>query len=262
MMKISVIVVTLNSGKALTDTIDNITRQTYSDYEILIKDGGSSDGSIDIIRNRNYSRVRIVESKDTGIYDAMNQAVGCAEGDYVIFINAGDTFYDENVLAKMAERVSKNEMTIAYGDTFFELSNSLSKAPSIITGSVCYRNIPCHQAIFYSKDIFKERQFDTDFRIRADYEHFLWAFYSGKCSYTYLDFPVCRYEGGGFSESKANKRRDKDEYIRAVRRHIPLKQRIRYRLFLILTLYKLRGALARNTFFAPYYQMVKEIFQK
>jgi len=261
-MKVSVIVVTLNSGDDLIKTIENIERQTSNDYEIIIKDGGSSDGSIDKIKVCNYPNIHIYEEKDKGIYDAMNKAVKYATGDYVIFINAGDFFHTDDVIEKFVRLALPGHDMIAYGDTYFELSKSLSKAPSVITGSVCYRNIPCHQAIFYSRDVLASRGFDTSFKIRADYEQFIWCYYNKRCDFKYLDFPVCTYQGGGFSESAVNKKRDREEYSRAVKLHIPVTERFKYRLFLILTLHKVRGMLARNEKTATYYQKFKTMFQK
>lgn len=261
-MKVSVIVVTLNSGESLVTTVGNICKQSFDDFEVIIKDGGSTDGSIENVRNLRLDNVLIFEEKDKGIYDAMNEAVKYASGDFVIFINAGDSFYSDDVLAKFAEVTRGRDRLIVYGDTFFESSKSLSKAPSEISASVCYRNIPCHQAIFYSKDILLERGFDTTYRIRADYEHFLWAYFKGSCSFEYLGFPVCSYEGGGFSESKANKKKDIEEYKRAVKLHIPGSVRFKNRLLLILTLHKVRGMLARNETTAKYYQKFKTMFQR
>lgn len=261
-MKISVIVVTLNSGENLIKTIDNIEEQTYNDYEIIVKDGGSSDGSIEVVRAKKYDNLSIHIYPDKGIYDAMNQAVKLALGDYVIFINAGDGFYDNSVLEKMAAAVKETENVIAYGDAFFELSNSLSKAPKVITESVCYRNIPCHQAIFYSRDILLRRGFDISYRIRADYEHFLWAFTTDKIRFKYLDFPVCTYEGGGFSESKKNRSLDRAEYNKVVRNYIPIAVRFKNRLLLIVTLHKVRGAIAKNPATAKFYQKIKTAIMK
>lgn len=254
-MKLSVVVVTLNSGKALTDTIDSILKQTSKDYEIVIKDGGSKDGSVEALSERHLECINIYRESDTGIYDAMNQAVSHAKGDFVLFMNAGDSFYSDDVIEKFVAKNLKPFRLIAYGDTYFELSKSLSKAPAKITGSVCYRNIPCHQAIIYSKDMLLERGFDTSLKIRADYEHFIHSFYKTDCEFVYLNFPICSYEGGGFSEK--NQKLDKEEYKISVKRHIPFMERFRYRAFLILTLYRLRGVLARNEKTAALYQWIK-----
>lgn len=258
-MILSVVIVTLNSGDALLKTVDSVLKQTSSEYEIVIKDGGSSDSSIDKLRVLNNDAIKIFVSPDSGIYDAMNQAVSYATGDYILFLNAGDSFYSDDVVEKIVNKKLPLTQTIAYGDTFFEKSQSLSKAPGKINGSVCYRNIPCHQAIIYSKDTLTQRGFDTALKIRADYEHFVYTFYNTNCTFAYLGFPVCNYEGGGFSES--NVKLDRTEYKIAVRRHIPFGERFLYRAFLIITFHKLRGMLARNEKTAKFYQYIKGLIQ-
>jgi len=256
-MKFSVITVCYNAGDKLLSTVENILKQTYDNFEIVIKDGGSKDNSLDSIITIKDPRVRLFSNPDNGIYDAMNQAVKLATGDYVIFLNAGDEFYSEGVLEKAAQLNLPLKNTIAYGDTYFALSGSLSKAPPVITGSVCYRNIPCHQAIFYSRDLLLKRGFDLSYKIRADFEHFAYSYFKTNTTFIYMKFPVCYYEGGGVSESRINKGKDKEEYKRAVRANIPLGKRFLYRLTLILTLHKLRGMLARNPRTAKFYQVIK-----
>lgn len=260
-MILSIIIVTFNPGEGLKRTIESIFKQTSDNYELVVKDAGSTDGSIEWLEALQNPKVNIIKSSDLGIYDAMNQAVTYASGDFIIFMNAGDKFYSNDVVEKVEASKLATEKVIAYGDTYFELSDSLSKAPSKITGSVCYRNIPCHQSIVYSKDMVATRGFDTIYKIRADFEHFMWAFYNHMCDFVYLGFPICSYEGGGFSETKQNQRRDKEEYKRAVKKHIPLKERFLYRTFLIISLHKLRGTMARNPRTAKFYQKIKGIIQ-
>lgn len=261
-MKFSIITVTYNPGEKLLPTVKSILDQTFTDFEIVIKDGGSDDSSLDTVRALGDERIKIFEAPDKGIYDAMNEAVKLSLGEFVLFLNAGDTFYSRDVLEKTAKALEEDDSllknTIAYGDTYFNLSKSLSKAPSRITGSVCYRNIPNHQAIFYSRDTLLNRGFDTSYKIRADFEHFSYCYFKAHTSFIYLDFPINNYEGGGFSE--VHKKLDKEEYKRAVRANIPLKERFKYRLILILTLHKLRGFLSRNEKTAAFYQKVKEHF--
>ena len=298
-MTFSIITVTYNPGEKLLPTVKSILDQTFADFEIVIKDGGSKDGSLDAVEALGDEHIKIFKAPDKGIYDAMNEAVKLSLGEFVLFLNAGDTFYSKDVLEKTAKALEgsnsqdayedanvleksnsqctgeitraddlksnalKNydgplKNTIAYGDTYFCLSKSLSKAPSRITGSVCYRNIPNHQAIFYSRDTLLNRGFDTSYKIRADFEHFSYCYFKAHTSFVYLDFPINNYEGGGFSET--HKKLDKEEYKRAVRANIPLKERFRYRLILILTLHKLRGFLSKNEKTAAFYQKVKEHF--
>ena len=256
-MKFSIITVSLNSGPKLLETVENILKQTYKDFEIIVKDGGSTDESLSKVKDLNSPFVKIVETPDKGIYDAMNEAVKYATGDYVLFLNAGDKFYSGDVLERIARLDLPESGAIVYGDTYFVAWDSLSKAPSKITGSVCYRNIPNHQAIFYSKDVLTERGFDTSYKIRADFEHFAYSYFKAHRKFIYADLPVNFYEGRGVSEAKENKKLDKKEYNRAVRSNIPLGNRFIYRATLILTLHKLRGALAHNPKTAKLYQKLK-----
>lgn len=264
-MKVSIIVVCLNPGDLLEKSLEHIKEQTFKDYEIVIKDGVSSDGTPKWLENylalpenkELASKVNLVIQKDKCIYDAMNQAIEASRGDYLVFMNCGDSFYDKRVLERVFSKDLPLENTIAYGDTYFRKSDSVSKAPTKITGFVCYRNVPCHQSIFYSKDTLKERSFDITYKIRADFEHFIYSYFVGKRNFVYLDTIIADYEGGGFSESAANKKRDKEEYKRAVRSFIPLKERFVYRSILILTLHKLRGVLANSKRFAKTYQKLK-----
>ena len=256
-MKFSIITVSLNSGPKLLETVLNVLKQTCRDFEIIIKDGGSTDDSLSAVKDLNSPFIKIFEEKDSGIYDAMNEAVSHASGEYVLFLNAGDMFYSGDVLEKVSLLDLPESGAIVYGDTYFVAYDSLSKAPPVITGSVCYRNIPCHQAIFYSRDVLTERGFDTSYKIRADFEHFAYSFFKAHRKFIYAGLPICLYEGRGFSESKANKALDKKEYKRAVRANIPAGKRFIYRATLILTLHRLRGALARNRRTAKLYQKIK-----
>ena len=256
-MRFSIITVSYNAGDKLIETVKSILCQTYKNIEVIVKDGGSTDGSLDKVKELSDERVKVYSSKDKGIYDAMNEAVQYASGDYVIFLNAGDFFFNERVLEKVAKTNPPLKNTIIYGDTYFVRSESLSPAPPKITGSVCYRNIPCHQAILYSRDTLLERGFDISYRIRADFEHFSYSFFKGGRDFKYLGFPICLYEGGGYSESKENRKKDRLEYNRAVKANIPLINRFFYRFILIVTLHKLRGLIANNPTTAAFYQKIK-----
>ncbi len=256
-MKFSIVTVTFNAGEKLKETVLNSLEQTYSDYEIIVKDGGSTDNSTEAIKTLNSEKVKIIINKDKGIYDAMNEAVKEALGDFIIFMNAGDKFYDKDVLKNVADKNLPLLNTIAYGDAYFLNTEALQKPSPKITGFTCYRNVPCHQAILYSRDTLLNRGFDTSYKIRADFEHFNYSYFKAHQNFFYLDLPVCLYEGGGVSESKANKRIDKAEYKRAVKANIPFSKRFVYRTVLILTLYKLRGKIARNPKTAQLYESLK-----
>lgn len=261
-MKFSIITVCLNSGDALKYTMDSIKAQTYQDYEVYVKDGGSKDDSLSHVPGD--IRFKIQVGDDKGIYDAMNMSVDAITGDYIIFMNAGDKFYENDTLEKVAEFIKTkgdNPEGIFYGDTASRLAATVVKAPKEINPKVCYNNIPCHQAMFYSAALLKDRKFDISYRIRADYEHFLYCYFEKKTNFYYMDLTVCEYEGGGFSETKKNRRLNEKEHRLVVAKYIPLKTRFFCRLRLILTLQKLRAAMARSKTFGPAYEKMKRTFK-
>ena len=144
MVRFSVITVTYNAGDKLKETVTDVLRQTYDNYEILIKDGLSTDGSLEQLPTS--EKIRVESCKDQGIYDAMNQAVELAQGEYIIFMNCGDFFYDENVLSNLAKEIDeKPNRGIYYGDAYFRLSKEVLHMPGEITDFVCFRHIPCQK---------------------------------------------------------------------------------------------------------------------
>ena len=152
-MKFSIIVVCLNPGPKLNQTLDSILSQTYPSFEIIVKDGGSRDGSIETMREDR--RIHLYQESDHSIYEAMNQAVSHVTGDYILFLNCGDLFYDDEVLTHTAQFMEQHPAKlqgIYYGDTYSAKTETKISSPPRITGFVCYRNIPCHQSCFYAAD--------------------------------------------------------------------------------------------------------------
>ena len=109
-MRFSVIVVSLNAGEELKKTVESVLAQKYADFEIVVKDGGSTDGSTDLLPAD--ARIRLIVKKDRSIYDAMNQAVQEAKGEYFLFLNCGDYLYQETVLGSVAKAAAKEPADI------------------------------------------------------------------------------------------------------------------------------------------------------
>ena len=264
-MRFSIIVVCLNAGESLRETVESIRRQSEQDYEIIIKDGVSTDAVTASYleqlerESADDSRIRVFRhEKDCGIYDAMNQAVQYIRGEYVLFLNCGDCFYDGQVLAKVRERIEcDNESRLFYGNIQERLTGALVQSNPVIDDFACYRNLPCHQACFYGAELLKRRGFDTAYRVRADYEHFLWCFYRGGVRPKYMPVTVALYEGGGFSETKENRRRSQQEHKKIVADYMPAGKVFRYRMIMLLTLAPLRTWIAENPLTAGMYQAVK-----
>jgi glycosyltransferase involved in cell wall biosynthesis len=262
-MKFSIIVVALNPGDKLTKTMQSILAQTYTDYEIVLKDGGSKDGSMEAWKH--HEKVRFFDEADKSIYDAMNQAVSHAQGEYVLFLNCGDLFASETVLeqtAAAAKKLAEGERAVLYGDTLGEKNGVIIASPPKMDGFACYRNIPCHQSCFYSLSLCREKPYDLQFCIRADYDHFLWCFYRAKATMLHMGFAVSSYEGGGYSESKANQKRDKQEHKEITRIYMSGAELLRYRTIMLLTLAPLRRWMAESKAFSGFYHRVKEMLYR
>ena len=264
-MKFSVIVVCLNAGQKLHDTLESILAQDYKDYEIVVKDGGSKDGSIEkMVQNE---AMQLFVENDKGIYDAMNQAVAHAKGEYLIFMNCGDRFHDGTVLSKAATAISSNsgksgERLIVYGKLYNEKSRSYITPSPVINGFTCYRNVPCHQSCIYDAQLCKKRPYDQRYKIRADYEHFLWCYYKGGAKMVYLDEVIADYEGGGFSETKENKKRSKAEHRHITEKYMKKGELFKYRAIMALTLAPLRTCLAESKHFSSIYHKFTKILYR
>lgn len=269
-MRFSVITVCLNPGEKLRATLDSVLGQTCADVEVVLKDGGSTDGSLEKWEREaatvsGAERVRVIREKDSGIYDAMNQAMAHAKGEFFLFLNCGDVFPDKEVLERTLLRIEEEEKAgtdmdrlVLYGDTYSRKNQvTIASAPKI-TGFACYRNIPCHQSCFYSAALCREKPFDLQYRIRADYDHFLWCFYRAKAKMRHMDFPVACYEGGGFSENPENRRRDKQEHRRITSSYMGGARLLGYRAAMCVTLAPLRSRMAESRIFSGAYHWLKD----
>lgn len=265
-MKFSVITASYNPGNKIEKTIHSVLAQTCQDYEILIKDGQSDDGSIEqliqlpeVAKENASGRIRLLVQPDGGVYDGMNQAIAQAHGEFLIFLNCGDTFHDENVLQKTLDYASQHpdDRTILYGDTYCEQTGQTDQAAPVIDGFACYRNIPCHQSCFYARRLFEEKQYDTTLKIRADYDHFLWCVYERHVVPVRMGFTVSDYEGGGISENNSNAELDKQEHETVIRRYMTPQDIASYKRLMVLTLAPLRKKIAENRQLAGVYQKLK-----
>ena len=264
-MTFSIIVVCLNAGDKLHKTIESILSQTESDYEIVVKDGGSTDGSVKTLLTDD--KMRVYCEADTGIYNAMNQALAHAKGEYVCFLNCGDYFYDRTVLKQVRQQLDKVQgrlsqtenqaMHIFYGNIMERKTGTLVQSNPVLDDFACYRNLPCHQACFYDRRLFDIRGFDTKYKVRADYEHFLWCLYEAKAKAVYMPLTVASYEGGGYSETKTGLKRSRQEHREIVGKYIPANKVRKYRLTMLLTLAPLRTWIAGNKVTAGIYQKLK-----
>lgn len=235
----SIIVVSYNAADLIRDTIDSILRQTYADYEIIVKDACSDDNTVGQIPDSD--KIRIFRSKDSGIYDGMNQAIREARGQFLHFLNCGDKFTSDDVLEKIAARIDKEKITdgILYGDCIMD--GAYKKQPSAITSFFLFRTPLCHQSMFFSRSVFTDYGlYDVKYQILADYNCTVCAF-RNKVPFYYCNIPVCTYLGGGISESEKGIMIKKQEYKQIRKAYYSRWERFKYELLLILSLRILRN---------------------
>lgn len=272
----SIVVVCLNAGEKLLPTVQSVLDQRYGNYEIIVKDGGSTDGCLEKLPAD--SRIKVVTKKDQGIYDGMNQALSYVTGQYVLFLNCGDHFHDGQVLEKMAEEIGrrrgslggrknfteeekglayKERERIFYGNQYRLDTKSVIYSAPEVNDFTCYRNVPCHQVCFYDARLFEKRGYDTKYKVRADYEHFLYCIYERKAEAVYTELLVADYEGGGFSETKVNRRISDQEHAEITKRYLGREKALRYKAVMLLTLQPVRTRLAESERYAGAYNKVK-----
>lgn len=257
--------------------------QTCGDFEIIVKDAMSTDGSLENLPAD--PRVRCMRSRDRGIYDGMNGALPMAKGEFIYFLNCGDVLHDNHVLehvrehaqaamerreqdarkvhtAAGGENLKGNVMpgrgpVLLYGDVIEMQTGQLVKANPKMTHFAMFRYLPCHQACFYERELFEKRQFDIHYKVRADYEHFLWCVVRAGADVGAMDLTIADYEGGGYSETKENRRVSAREHKEITEQYFTKKELRRYRAYLILSLQPLREKMAQGRFTAALYDRVK-----
>ena len=170
----TVITVTYNAQNTLVQTIKSVQEQTYKNIEHIIVDGNSTDGTVELIKKHAKESTQWISEDDKGIYDAMNKATALAKGEYICYLNAGDTFYDNNTVEKLisvSQQYKKPD--ILYGETVIVdnegtvLHNRRLKAPETLHWrSFKQGMLVCHQAFITKRSLFEP--YDTTYRYSSD----------------------------------------------------------------------------------------------
>lgn len=236
----SIIVVSYNAETEIEATIQSALSQDFSDFEIIVKDAVSKDGTLEKIPHDR--RISVYSEKDAGIYDGMNQAIGYAKGKYLHFLNCGDAFADSKVLGDIRRHISDSKLedaeAIVYGD--YQRKDSIRIQPPKVTDFYLFRNPLNHQSMFFSSALIKKvGKYDASMLIFADYDLTLRSYFGG-ASFDHISRLICLYKGDGVSESPSNQKKKREEYISVVQRYYSPKQRLQYRLVMGLSMRRLR----------------------
>ncbi len=209
-MKLSVITINLNNEKGLRQTLESIACQTFPDYELIVIDGGSTDGSIDIIKNYTHKISYWISEPDNGIYHAMNKGIRQSKGDYLYFLNSGDKLASDTVL---------NEVFSSTINSPFICGNFITESKGIFKQEYPYKNRDwsfalydiysgdlCHQAFFINKNMFNQYGlYDERLKISADWKLFFVAIGINHQEVIYKDIDVVIYNMDGLSSTIGGK---------------------------------------------------------
>jgi len=201
-LKISIVTVVYNNKKGLEQTIESVLSQKFKDFEYIVVDGGSIDGTLDIIKKYEKYIDRWVSEKDTGIYDAMNKGAKISEGGYLYFLNSGDYLFDENVLDRIAKHIKQNNSNLIVGK-IIRLHNGLEDLFSRVEMRRLKFGVTLpHQGSFIKNSVFKKiNGYDTHYKIAGDFDFFC-RFYKKGFSYKVIEEIVAYMPSGGASSNK------------------------------------------------------------
>ena len=187
---ISVVTICYNCVNEIRATLESVVSQTYPNVDYVIIDGASTDGTTDIVKEYTERIATIVSEPDKGIYNAMNKGLAHCKGDYVVFMNAGDVFADNDVLSNVVRQIEESGTApdLVYG-TYME-NNSGVVVPNRSHKKCWYGMFASHQSMFYNLSFLKEHHisYDESFRIAADYKLTLRVVHEGR---TFLKIPTC-----------------------------------------------------------------------
>jgi glycosyltransferase involved in cell wall biosynthesis len=202
-MKISLITVAYNSAATISDTIKSVLAQTYADIEYIIVDGGSTDGTLDVISKFQISDFKIISEPDNGLYDAMNKGIKLATGDVVGIINSDDLFCDNEAIRKIVTRFESDEnLDAVYADLFYVSNTDTSKIiRKWVTGAQKPFKTgwhPAHPTLYIKKSVYdKYGLFNLDYRLAADFEIMLRFIDKYKIKIAYLPEALVKMRLGG-----------------------------------------------------------------
>lgn len=200
-MKLSIITVNLNNRDGLQKTIDSVISQTFQDFEWIVIDGGSTDGSKELIEQYAEHFAYWVSEPDKGIYNAMNKGIKVAKGEYLQFLNSGDWLWDSNVLQKVFSNNFDGE--ILYGDIALVQDSepvSIRKFNNQLRFSSLYELSLGHQSSFIQTKLLKEEPYDENYKIASDYKFFIRKAIEGKI-FQHVDVVIACFDMSGFSNT-------------------------------------------------------------
>ncbi len=203
---VTIITVNRNNIAGLHATLDSVVGQSSKDYEHIIIDGGSDDGSAELLGKYPHLSPSSITEPDKGIYNAMNKGITRAKGEYILFLNSGDELHDNGVLANMVQHLDGHDLI--YGrDTLVKADGTrwLKPYPDLMTFSFMFRDTLPHSATFIRRTLFDTvGPYDEEMKICSDWKFFMLALFKHDCSCLYAPIPVSVFALNGISANPEN----------------------------------------------------------
>lgn len=221
MAKFSVITASLNNKEELMYTYTSVKEQTEGDFEYIVIDGESSDGTVEMLETlrKQDRRVKYVSEKDSGIYNALNKGSLMARGTYTLFMGAGDVFSHKNILREIWEY---RGIDVIYGYAIFSSGPYQGQriGCKLTLKSIFSDCVVAHQAVYMKTEILQKYLFDERFSVQAD-QDLLIRVYKDKYRFRFINKALCFYDGCGFSSNKDVLERTKMDRIRILKKNYP-----------------------------------------
>lgn len=222
--KFSIITINLNNASGLKKTIKSVIDQTFSDFEYIVVDGGSKDGSADSIKEFNEKITYYISEKDNGIYNAMNKGIANSKGEYLLFLNSGDYLSNRTVLNE-AFSLSGGTEDVIYGDfqrSFPDGKTDFIRMPDEINSEYLLKKSLAHPATFLRRELFyKYGFFDETYKIAADHAFFVRLFLMTSLKYKHINLTISNFSMDGISSKPGSFLQINEERSRAFSENLP-----------------------------------------
>lgn len=217
-MKLSIITINYNNRDGLRKTIESVVNQTYRDFEYVVIDGGSTDGSVEVIKEYADKIDYWVSEKDRGIYHAMNKGALAAHGEYTLFLNSGDWLVNDDVF----QRLFSEEL---YADivscSLLSDHGRVMPSPHRVTFEFFIRGTLPHPSTLIRRSLFTEHLYDEKYRISADWEFFMYVLIKMNATYQSVPFPLSVFDTTGISSTQGMDDQEKRLLKKAFSEMIP-----------------------------------------
>lgn len=224
-MKLSIITINYNNKSGLITTINSIVNQTNRNFEYIVIDGGSTDGSKDVILENESNISSWVSEPDKGIYNAMNKGIKKATGEFVIFISSGDILFDDNVIENTIGLLDSS-FDFIYGNLYYNDNKKnimIATPPDKLSFSYFIHNSLPHPACFIKRDLFEKHfYYNENLKIVSDWEFFIYCICKQNSPYKHIDQVISNFDMSGISTNPENNLKIENEHKIVFENHFPL----------------------------------------